>query len=1392
MTEEIKVGVDIGAVTIGLAVLRDGHLVTKSYRFHEGNVRKTLLEVLESLGLFRVRLAATGRGARILGPERRVNDIVAAVEGARWVALQPFHHLLLAGGETISLIELNADGTYRSHEVNTDCASGTGVFLDQQAGRLGLSVAELSRLASRFRGEPPSIATRCAVFAKTDLIHCQQKGYGPDAIAAGLCDGVALSLAETLIKERELEGELSMAGGLTLNERVVAALARILRRSIRVLPHAEVVPAIGAALLAESLVDLRYLDYLGTFPLEGSLPLNPPLRLEKSVYPDFTDDVIRLADDVELIVYESWPEGKTIPVYLGIDIGSTSTKLALLDQDRVYLGLYTYTRSAPVKAVQKLFRALAHLAEQSGVKFDFRGVGTTGSGRELIGRLVHADLIINEITAHARAAVFFDPAVDTIIEIGGQDSKFIRVQQGSVVQALMNYICAAGTGSFIEEQANRLGVRLEEVAPLVLGRSGPVISDRCTVYMDRDLSRLLAEGWTKEELLASVLHSIRDNYLIRVVGQARLGQRICFQGATARNKALVAAFEGWLDRPIRVSRFCHIAGALGVCLLLRERGIVRSSFVGLEFSRWTHSRRTETCFLCRNRCQITVVEAGQERAAWGFLCGRDYEDTEYRERPIPFPSVEKVYREAFSSSLRAPAAVVRRREKIGLPGVLPLVEYMPLWQDFFSRLGMETVVSPSGREILRMGKKVARAEFCAPILLAHGHVAWLKKSRADYLFFPILLHGPRQSREEKFNFYCYYTSYMPVVLFRSGLFEGKKNLLFPLVNLQDGPERVAASLFQSLGPLLQLGEKTIRQAFEKSWEHFLAGKKRLERHGQAILDSIGPDGPLVIVLLGRPYNVLDVTLNHAIPDLIQQYGIQVLTPDMLPLGSVPPQYTGNLLGQVHWHYGRKILQATELVLRHPRLFPVYLTNFRCSPDAFITGYFRELMERQGKPYLIIQLDELSSDVGYRTRIEAALESFRNWGERQPKAIQPPAFLPLRKDKTWIVPHLDDTATELARAALNRFGYEAVVAEESQASIVKGLRLVSGGECVPVAALVGSLISTVEKYGLRPDRAAAIIPTSFLSCNFPQIPLAIQSALKRAGLADLRIFTTGIARQQFPLPLNFMLLKTYIMASLVHQMTAKIRPDEVRPGEAEGVKKRGLARLCRAILEKQNLSQAFKEVVDEFARVEVVRSSDGTRPILAILGDLYVICNKTFNRGVEEAIEKAGGEALPASFVDISYFGFLNKIEKSWRDRAFPALAQAKSLDAFVRLHDLKFRRLASPILGGIHPLPNGRHLEAVRKLGIPPDLDGETAQNALKIFYYLQHIRPDGFVHINPLFCCPGVVSRALFRWVEEKFGIPVIHLFYDGLTSPNENLEPYIHYLKKKKKQVAVEAREK
>ena len=1378
----VKLGIDIGSVSIGIAVIKENELVTTHYKFHHGDIKNTLTGVLKNLNITTAKIGFTGRATRVFHDFEPIDDIISTIEGVKWITGRSPRYIMMIGGESFVLIELDEDGTYKSHEINTDCASGTGIFLEQQAMRLGISIQQLAEMANKYEGIAPSIATRCAVFAKSDLIHRQQEGYSVESIAAGLCDGIAQSIVDTIIKGREIKDKLYIVGGVALNKRVISALKKLLKCEIIVVPKPEIIPAIGAAILGEESIGMDELySRIYESRKEKDVPLNPPLILSLSQYPDFNKDKRWKEGDVEVTMYEALSPEMTYDVYLGLDIGSTSTKLVIIQKDKVLLGLYTYTRSAPVQATQKLFRVIARIEEKFKVKFNWIGVGTTGSGRQIIGKLINADLIINEITAHAKAAAQLDPNVDTIIEIGGQDSKFIRLQDGVVVQSIMNYICAAGTGSFIEEQAKKLNVSLNEYAEHAMGKRGPVISDRCTVYMERDLSRLLSEGWKKEELLASVLHSIRDNYLIRVVGQAKIGNNICFQGATAKNKALVAAFEVALKKPIKVSRFCHLTGAYGVCLLLKERNIKKTKFVGLSFSSYVHKQKTEICNFCRNRCKITLIEVGDSKEAWGFMCGRDYEDKKYKERSLPFESLYKIYKKCSTEIKRSKSLSNKKELVIGLPNTLPMIEYMPLWRDFFHRLGYKVIISPNYKEMLSRGKNIAQAEFCAPILIAHGHIDWLLRKNIDYIFFPIILHGPKEEPDNNYNFFCYYTTYMPPVIRNSPLLNIKEKLISPVINFQLNIDKIVDNLYEALKDSLGLSKDSIKEAFKESLNNYLHYQSNLKRIGKEILNDLENKDTFAIVLLGRPYNILDPSINQNIPDLIQQYGYRVFTQDMIETKCFDYKYANEYLEKLHWYFGKKILKATEFVARHPKLFPVYITNFRCSPDSFILSYFKDIMERYGKPYLILQLDELSSDVGYQTRIEAALDSFQNWKQKSPRKGDTFSFLPLKKDKIWILPHIDDVATNLASAVFKRFGYEAIVAEETPHSIVEGLKLVGGGECIPTAALIGSIIHTVKKYGLKPNKTAAIVPTSFIPCNFPQIPLIMYLGFKRAGLEDLKIFTTAVANQDEPLLINLMLMKIYIIAGLIHQMVAKIRPYEVNKGETEEIRDAMIDQLKKAIIAGHDLSEIFRDVVRNFSNIKQDRSGE-SRPILIIIGDLYVVCNKTFNFNVEKAIEEAGGEVLPPSFIDIYHFSNLNKIELCSKHRSFISLIETKALNAFVRYHDSKYRKIAAPVLGGVHPLFDKQLLKQLRAIGIPPELTGETAINMLKILYYLHHFRPDAVVHVNPLYCCPGTVTSAICSWVNKNFNIPVINLFYDGINNPNENLKPYIYYLKQRK----------
>lgn len=634
-------GVDIGSVSIAVVALNSKQeIIQRAYEFHRGNTAQKLKEILSRFDLKAVGdVAATAETPPILKTTQRYDSRMAVIKAAGF-----FHEkigsILVVGGEKFGLIRFDASGNYLGFKSNTGCAAGTGSFLDQQAQRLNLSgTAELSRLACSNDGPVPKIASRCAVFAKTDLVHAQQEGCTLAQICDGLCLGLARNIYDTLFTTHEFLGPIIFTGGVSRNRAVVNHLQSLIGSEI-VTSNTLFYGACGAALnLAGEGSEPRLLGFQAAEDIlisrkAGLEYFHEPLELILSDYPDFEGlesyhyraGDLKTVNDVEVDIYQDLQHTRPLNVYLGIDVGSTSTKVVLIDRNKaVVAGFYTRTAGKPVAAVQALMAAIDDMTLKNGIDLKICGAGTTGAGRKFIGKIVGADIAIDEITTHARAAVEIDPRVDTIIEIGGQDAKFTTLQNGRVTSSVMNNVCAAGTGSFIEEQAQKLNCPLSRYSARAAHRKSPMASDRCTVFMERDLNHYLTAGYPVDDMLAAVLHSVRENYLTKVADENSIGHVISFQGATAKNKALVAAFEKRLGQPIRVSRYCHLTGALGAALMLADRAGTATRFRGLEVYKHNIPLRSETCDQCVNHCKLTVAEIDGTLEAYGFLCGRDYD-----------------------------------------------------------------------------------------------------------------------------------------------------------------------------------------------------------------------------------------------------------------------------------------------------------------------------------------------------------------------------------------------------------------------------------------------------------------------------------------------------------------------------------------------------------------------------------------------------------------------------------------------------------------------------------------------------------------------------------------------------------------------------------------------
>lgn len=753
-------GIDIGSVSLSIVQMGlDGTILDSSYTFHQGNIRQCLKEAQQNLDLSQVCGIAGVSSSVGLNADfiQLYNTQIAIIAAAKF--LQPdAASVLHIGAERFMFIQFDSNGHYQSTRTNSSCAAGTGSFLDQQAERLNLSGAdELCQKALANKEDTPDIASRCAVFAKTDLIHAQQRGFSMAAISDSLCKGLARNIANATFNKMTVNNPILITGGVSKNTAVIKHLEALADSSFLQHEQGHLFGAIGAArlLLQEqsrfSPITITSLEEVLKPETKSNEYYYEPLNLKHSNYPDFTSEKSFLytpqkslhPKKVEIDFYRTFEAGAVYPVYLGIDIGSTSTKAILLDETKEPLiGLYTYTAGAPLAAVKSLFEAIDHINETERITLSILGAGTTGSGRSFVGKIIGADLILDEITTHARAAYELNPETDTIIEIGGQDSKFTMMDHGRVTFSQMNTVCAAGTGSFIEEQAMKLNCPLKDYDAKAAMVSAPIASDRCTVFMERDINQLLSKGYSVNEILATVLHSVTENYLKRVASEASIGKNVCFQGATARNKSLVAAFEQRINRPIFVSRYCHLAGALGTALLLLEEHQKNGHFRGLNLYEEIIPIQTETCSLCSNHCSISVAEVRDEKVAYGFLCGRDYQTEKKVSKNKSGFDLIKERKRVFASGRR-----IRYKSKlvIGIPAALHLFEELPLWKHFFDSLSIRTITSDKYREALTHGKLVAGAEFCSPIDALHGDVMYLS-GRADFIFLPGIPADTRQTK----------------------------------------------------------------------------------------------------------------------------------------------------------------------------------------------------------------------------------------------------------------------------------------------------------------------------------------------------------------------------------------------------------------------------------------------------------------------------------------------------------------------------------------------------------------------------------------------------------------------------------------------------------------------
>ncbi len=1395
-------GIDIGSVSIGTVLLDSTRtLLYRDYRFHNGNITETLHKVVSDINPTNpAYVAVTSCSPSYTARTREYDQLVSTIRACKHF-YQDFGAVLSVGGEKFNLSLFDANLSYSGSRHNTSCAAGTGSFLDQQAVRLGLeSSKDLSIQALSNTESVPDIATRCAVFAKTDLIHAQQEGFSIPQICDGLCKGLAKNIHNTLFSGPAVPSPIIFCGGVSKNDCVKNHIESLLQKELVVDENSHIYGAAGAALcllddmeqaLPQNAATFSPVDLSGIFETGHTRKklFYPPLTLELSTYPDFGTRHSFVSDGVETDLYADTEKSRSFACYIGIDVGSTSTKSVLLtDQGEVIAGFYTKTASKPVKAVKSILRAMDRLIDKHRLKLDVKGCGTTGSGRKLAGKIIGADIMPDEITAHARAAVEINADVDTIIEIGGQDAKFTTLKEGNVTSSVMNNICAAGTGSFIEEQAYKLNCPLSEYSAKTESAGSPLSSDRCTVFMERDMNYFLATGYPTNEVLASALHSVRDNYLTKVASMGKIGNTILFQGATARNKALVAAFEQKIKKPIHVSKYCHLTGALGIALMLKDQNTDSDRFRGFDLHKKEIPVRQETCQLCTNHCKLTIAEIDGTVEAFGFLCGRDYQTDRYVSKDQGF----NLIKERRKATCKEDASKVKEDFSIGIPDGLHLVEDLDFWQNFFTCLGVKTVTSRNFKTPVETGRFMAGAEFCTPILSLHGHVSHLSQ-KADYLFLPFYFEEHKRERKARRQ-HCYYTQFAPSVISTLPRID-ENRLLSPLIEYLYSTFHTKIELYKSLKRITQrdFSFLDISSAWDRAIE--LQQQTRQNFH-QLFLDRKNPSD-VNALLLGRPYTILSKSLNCGIPDIFSSLDVNVFYQDMLDFNEYDFTDIDGLLQEIHWKHAANILKAAYIAANTDNVYPVYITSFNCSPDSFCIDYFKQIMEHHGKPYLILELDEHDSNVGYETRIEAAIRAFRNHrnyfslqndsaadSEQHSLTSLDSGPLSVNPDltdrignKTVIFPNWDGITGRLLVAVLKSEGYDAYLMEETDETLKECLKT-NTGQCIPLNAVASGFIHTVEKHGLNPSSCVLWLSQSEISCNIKLYPHHIKTILNRNGNgfenADVYVGELSFIDISFRSSINAYF--AYMFGGLIRSIGCRIRPYEIHKGETDATIEKTLTVLEHTFRNHLAKEDALSEMMSDFSGIE---KREEKLAKIAIFGDLYIRDNAVINQDLIHFIEENGGEVITTPYYKFVKMIAPSYFKKWFKEGRYFSLISNKALFATMTRLERKYYKYFKPLLNEPEISYDDNPEEILREYGLLPEHTGESMDNLLKIHYVLrEHPDISLFVQTSPSFCCPSLITEAMGHTIEKKTGIPIVSIMYD-ISGGNKNriLIPFLKF---------------
>ena len=1265
MTPHASLGLDVGSTTVKAVVLAGDTIAHSAYRRHNADVRGELRGLLEEVEAAfpgqHFRVAVTGSAglsiAELMGVDF-VQEVIAAT-----AAIERYNPeadvVIELGGEDAKITYLHPTPEQR---MNGTCAGGTGAFIDQMATLLHTDAHGLDELAAQYRHLYP-IASRCGVFAKSDLQPLLNQGAAHTDLAASVFQAVATQTIAGLACGRPIRGNLVFLGGpLHFLPQLRKAYERILSEQVTSFStpaNAQLYVALGAALSA-------FDPPIGDRNAVGHAEFHTPAELLRRLRPTVTIPLARarlrplFTDDAEREEFDTRHAAARVeqvgfddangPLFLGMDAGSTTFKAVLLNSDdQIVYSRYESSNDPVSAAIQTLREVYAGLPATAYLA----RACVTGYGEGLVRAALRVDDGEIETMAHYRAANRLSPGVSSVIDIGGQDMKYLRIRGGAIDSIAVNEACSSGCGSFLQTFAATMGTDIAAFAGSALESQAPVdLGSRCTVFMNSSVKQAQREGATPGDISAGLSYSVVRNALYKVIklkDVEQLGEKVVVQGGTFLNDAVLRAFELLTGAEVVRPNIAGLMGAYGAALTAQKNWPVgeHSQVIGLaELDAFTVATALDTCRLCQNHCQLTISTFNDgARHVSGNRCDRGA-STEKRPPKTELPNLyDYKYRRVFG--YRRLTEEKATRGDIGIPRVLNMYENYPLWFTILTKLGFRVTISGrSSHELFEAGMESIPSEnVCYPAKLSHGHVEWLLDKGIRTIFYPCVPFEVKAIEAADNHYNCPVVAYYPQVLEKNltRLQEPGVRFLAPFLNLND-PEKLASRLvevFADWDVTLAEATEAVRAGFEEDAEV----KADIRAEGRRGLEYLAERGLKGVVLAGRPYHV-DPEINHGVPSLINKLGMGVFTEDAV-IDAAQPTLARPIRVRDQWAYHTRLYEAASVVTRSPELHLVQLNSFGCGVDAVTTDQVQEILEAAGDVYTVLKIDEVSNlgaaTIRLRSMKAAAAE---RRGSAVVSTCGPLAERALftqeaRDTHTLYAPQMAPIHFRLLMPVLRKVGMKVELLEKASAEDVEvGLKYVNNDACFPAIMVVGQLVNKIRSGEADPDRISVGITQTGGMCRATNYAGLLRKALTDAGYPQVPVLALSVqGLEQNP---GFKMtpglihpaLISFVLGDLLQNVLLRVRPYEAVPGTAQELYRRWDA-ICSEWLQHSGYSatlgrslgyrQLVQQLVREFDALPL--RNIPRKPRVGLVGEILVKFHPDANNHAVDVIEAEGCEAV---------------------------------------------------------------------------------------------------------------------------------------------------------------------